>query len=176
MAFVLTLEPHQTSWACDFNAEAARVRAALGSVLLNLQHIGSTAVSGIFAKPIIDALAEVTSVAALDELAPQMEALGYEALGEFGIPGRRYFRKDDASGMRTHQIHAFAKGSPELTRHLAFRDYLRAHPDVAQAYSLLKQKLVATCRGDFEAYMDGKDAFIKETERKALEWMHRYPE
>jgi len=170
MPVVLALEPHQNSWAQDFETEATQVRDALGSALTELHHIGSTAVLGIVAKPIIDMLAEVTSLAALEERSPQIQALGYQVMGEFGIPGRRYFRKDDASGKRTHQIHAFAQGSPHLTRHLAFRDYLRAHPEVAQAYSLLKQQVLATCHGDIEAYMDGKDAFIKETEQKALKW------
>jgi GrpB-like predicted nucleotidyltransferase (UPF0157 family) len=71
---------------------------------------------------------------------------------------------------RTHQLHAFANGSPDITRHLAFRDYLRSHPEVAQAYSFLKQQVLATCSRDIEAYMGGKNAFIKEAEQKALRW------
>jgi GrpB-like predicted nucleotidyltransferase (UPF0157 family) len=99
-----------------------------------------------------------------------MRAIGYEAMGEFGIPGRRYFRRDSAAGVRTHQIHAFAAGSTHIRRHLAFRDYLRAHPAIAEAYSHLKQKLAVAHPDDIYAYMDGKDPFIKEVEQKALAW------
>lgn len=154
----------------DFEREAVAVESAIGSILLALHHIGSTAIPGIYAKPIIDILAEVERLEALDARRVEMEGLGYEVMGEFGIPGRRYFRKDQADGQRTHQIHAFAAGSPHVARHLAFRDYMRAHPAIAQEYSDLKVRLVGSCHGDREAYMDGKDPFIKQTERDALAW------
>jgi GrpB-like predicted nucleotidyltransferase (UPF0157 family) len=172
MPFVLTVKPHRDSWRKDFEVEAARIRSALGDVLVVIHHIGSTAIPGIYAKPIIDILAEVTSLDALDAHVNEMQSLGYESMGEFGIPGRRYFRKDDSNGMRTHQIHAFAHQSTQILRHLAFRDYLVTHPNTAQEYSDLKRRLVQTCNGDIEAYMNGKDPFIKEVERKALEWVN----
>lgn len=170
MPFILTVEPHRPSWSRDFEVEAARVHEALASTLNALFHIGSTAIPGIYAKPIIDMLADVRSLEAVDGRLHEMQALGYECMGELGIPGRRFFRKNDSSGMRTHQIHAFVHRSPDIDRHLAFRDYLLAHPGTAQTYSELKRRLVETCNGDFEAYMDGKDAFIKEIEQKALHW------
>lgn len=99
-----------------------------------------------------------------------MAALGYEAKGEYGIPGRRYFRKDSAAGVRTHQIHAFEANSEGFVRHLAFRNYLIEHPAIAQAYSDLKRRLASEFPDDIEAYMDGKDPFIKEHEQLALTW------
>jgi GrpB-like predicted nucleotidyltransferase (UPF0157 family) len=170
MPILLTVVPHRESWKCDFEREALQVESAIAPTLLAFHHIGSTAIPGIHAKPIIDILAEVDSLEALDARQVEMERLGYEVMGEFGIPGRRYFRKGNAEGLRTHQIHAFAAGSPHLVRHLAFRDYLRACPSVAQEYSDLKVRLVEACHGDLEAYMDGKDPFIKQTERDALAW------
>lgn len=105
-----------------------------------------------------------------------MELLGYEVLGEFGIPGRRYFRRDDSAGTRTHQIHAFKAGTPDVTRHLAFRDYMIAHTTKAQAYSELKQKLAREHAGDLESYIAGKDSFVKEHEALALAWRnHEHP-
>ncbi|MEB3233517.1 MAG: GrpB family protein, partial [Leptolyngbyaceae bacterium] len=98
------------------------------------------------------------------------EPLGYEAMGEYGIPGRRYFRKHNSEGNRTHHLHIFQAESAEIHRHLAFRDYMIAHPDAAQAYSQLKQRLAAAHPTDIEAYMDGKDDFIKTMEQKALHW------
>jgi GrpB-like predicted nucleotidyltransferase (UPF0157 family) len=96
-----------------------------------------------------------------------MNTLGYEAMGEFGIPGRRYFRKNDEEGIRTRQVHIFQSGSPQITRHLAFRDYLIAHPEDARSYSELKRRLAEEHPLNPDAYMGGKDAFIKDIDRRA---------
>lgn len=170
MAVVLVLESHQEDWSRKFEDEAAAVSEAIGAEGVAIHHIGSTAIPGILAKPILDMLLEVAGLDGLDQRAARLEALGYESLGEFGIPGRRYFRKDDAHGVRTHQIHAFASGSPHLTRHLAFRDYLRAFPEVAHDYSKLKCGLLKSCHGSLEVYIAGKDPFIKAVEQDALRW------
>ncbi len=159
--------PHDLTWRQAFKQEADQIAAALGSNVVAVHHIGSTAIPTIYAKPIIDLLLVVQDLAALDEKQPMMETLGYEALGEFGIPGRRYFRRDNESGDRTHQVHAFANGSPQTQRHLASRDYMLAHPDAAQAYSALKRELAAQYPNDSESYMDGKDEFIREIDRRA---------
>ena len=175
MSFSLVIEPHRESWKGDFEQEAARIRSALGPALIALHHIGSTAIPDLPAKPIIDIMAEAVSLEALNAHCREMERLGYEVMGEFGIPGRRYFRKDNAAGIRTHQVHAFATGSAHLARHLAFRDYLRAYPETAREYGALKLRLAESCRGDVEAYIEGKDAFVKNVERKALEWIAGKP-
>ncbi|MGB6017650.1 MAG: GrpB family protein [Nodosilinea sp.] len=96
--------------------------------------------------------------------------LGYEAMGEFGLSGRRYFRKDNAKGDRTHHVHAFQAGSSEIDRHLAFRDFMITHPDCAQQYSDLKRALAAQYPEDIDSYMDGKDEFVKSMEQRALQW------
>lgn len=95
-----------------------------------------------------------------------MQLLGYTAIGAFGIEGRRYFRKDDAQGRRTHHRHLFGAGSPHIERHLAFRDYLRSHPKKAGEYSALKQARVDSG----VARQDGKDAFVKAAEAEAIHW------
>ena len=104
-----------------------------------------------------------------------MVALGYEAMGEFGIPGRRYFRRSTAQGVKTHQVHVFAADTTKMNRHTAFRDFMRAHPEHAQQYSDLKRRLAAAHPDDIGRYMDGKDAFIKDMERQALIWCRRKP-
>jgi len=144
--------------------------AALGPVVLAVHHIGSTAIPGICAKPVIDMLAVVADLTAVDRRTAEMEQLGYEVMGELGIAGRRYFRRDDSAGRRTHQIHAFGDGSPHVTRHLAFRDFMRASPAFADQYGNLKRELAEANPHDMHAYMDGKDSFIKEVEARALEW------
>jgi hypothetical protein len=97
--------------------------------------------------------------------------MGYEALGEFGIVGRRYFRKDNRAGERTHQIHAFQVGSPQIARHLAFRDLLRVHPDYASDYDALKQQLAEAHSNDISSYTDGKDSFIRDIDTRAASWL-----
>ncbi len=162
--------PHDPRWRDAFEAEAKHVAAALGENVVAIHHIGSTAIPGIHAKPVIDMLAEVRDIAEVDGRSPAMESLGYQVMGEFGIPGRRYFRKDDQDGIRTHHIHAFEAGSEEAEHHLAFRDYMIAHPGDAQRYSELKWKLAAEYPQSMDGYMDGKDGFIKEMERRAAQW------
>ncbi len=158
--------PHDPAWAGAFAAEAQAIGEALEGPLIALHHIGSTAIPGILAKPIIDMLAEVRDLADLDQATPALVALGYQAMGEFGIPGRRYYRKEDAAGTRTHHLHAFAQGSPHIVRHLAFRDYLRAHPARAADYDALKQRLAA----DPDHYVQRKGPFVLATEAEALAW------
>ena len=161
------------AWPGRYEDEAKRLRAALGSLDVSLHHIGSTAISGIFAKPVIDILLVVDALEHLDARVEAVRALGYEAKGEFGIAGRRYFRRDDRSGVRTHQVHAIERGSSGAIRHLAFRDYMNAHAGAAQAYSTLKQQLARASADDMAAYVRGKDAFVKRHETLALEWSER---
>ncbi len=165
--------PHDPRWRDAFEAEAKHSAAALGENVVAIHHIGSTAIPNIYAKPVVDLLVEVRDIAEVDGRSSAMESLGYEVMGEYGIPGRRYFRKDAPDGVRTHQLHAFAAGAPEIRRHLDFRDYLRALPAEAAAYAALKQDLAARCRGDMRAYGDGKTAFIRAVERRAAVWRQR---
>jgi GrpB-like predicted nucleotidyltransferase (UPF0157 family) len=169
-AIKVEVVPHDPAWREDFEAESQQIASAMGENIITIHHIGSTAIPGIYAKPIIDFLIEVKDIAKTDEQSAVMEAIGYEAMGEFGLPGRRYFRKNRSPGIRTHNIHTYEVGSPEITRHLAFRDYMIAHPEAAQQYSELKRELAKKYPQDIEGYMDGKDGFVKTMEKKALEW------
>ncbi len=162
--------PHNPQWRDAFEAEAKHVAAALGKNVVAIHHIGSTAIPNIYAKPVVDLLVEVRDITQVDGQSSAMESLGYEVMGEYGIPGRRYFRKDNQEGIRTHNIHAFEAGSADVERHLAFRDYMIAHSVDAQRYSELKRKLAEKHPQSMDGYMDGKDGFIKEIDRKAAQW------
>ena len=119
--------PPDPAWAEGYRRERALLMPVFGPLLVELHHIGSTAVEGLWAKPILDLMPVVTSLEAVDRLDPELEALGYQCMGEFGIPGRRYFRK--GGDHRTHQLHVFQAGDRKnILRHLAVRDYLRACP------------------------------------------------
>ena len=166
----VVVSPPDPKWPADYESERRKIESALGSCLIRTHHIGSTSIAGIYAKPIIDLLADVTALCELDTHTREMQRLGYEVMGEYGIAGRRFFRKNDSTGIRTHHIHAFARESAELERHLEFRDFLRAHKKWAKGYSDLKRQLAQTHPCDIEAYMDGKDGFIKEVDRRAAVW------
>jgi GrpB-like predicted nucleotidyltransferase (UPF0157 family) len=158
--------PYNPDWPSLFKMEADRLGAILGQEAVAIHHIGSTAIPNIRAKPIIDILVEVQDIEKVDDFNTEMIRQGYRPQGEFGIPGRRFFIKgpDDA---RTHHIHVFQTGHPEVQRHLDFRDYMVTHPEEAQAYSRLKETLAQRFPEDIEGYVAGKDGFIKDIDRKA---------
>lgn len=157
------------AWTGMFGAEAAALSSVLGEEALAIHHMGSTAILGIKAKPIVDILIEVREIEKVDNFNPEVSGLGYEAHGEFGLLGRRYFTKNRGP-IRTHNAHIYQRGNPEIERHLAFRDYMISHAEDARAYSRLKEELAEKFPADIYGYMDGKDAFAKEMEMKALTW------
>ena len=169
------LSPYNEKWQERFRSEAAHITDILGDNLLQIFHIGSTSVPGLPAKPIIDIMPVLRNIEEIDGCTEAFESLGYEVMGEFGMPGRRYMRKGGDN--RTHQIHAFGYNSiADITRHLAFRDYLKSHPDICAAYAELKSQLALLYPADIEAYSMGKDSFVKQAERDALQWYwHLYP-
>ncbi|MBG9791617.1 hypothetical protein ABD76_03455 [Paenibacillus dendritiformis] len=161
---------YNEKWDQMFREEAQKIKEIFADELLEIYHIGSTSVPGLKAKPIIDIMPVVKDIEKIDSFNPQIEGLGYECMGEFGMTGRRYFRKGGDN--RTHHVHVFqADNKEDIHRHLAVRDYLRSHPEAVEQYGNLKASLANQFPNDIEAYMDGKDAFVKELERKAL---HRY--
>ncbi len=163
--------PHDPAWKGTFEAEAAVLRSVFGDEALAVHHIGSTSVPNLYAKPTIDILIEARRIEGVDEFGAAMAGRGYEAWGEYGIPGRRFFVKNRGP-VRICNIHVFEAGDPEVERHLVFRDYLIQHPETARAYETLKRDLAEKFPTDMQAYMDSKDAFIKRTEKEALSWKH----
>ncbi len=165
----ITVADYNAEWPEMFRLEAAKVMGILGGNALRIFHIGSTAVPGLRAKPIIDIMPVVRSISQVDSCTAAFRAAGYEVMGEFGMPGRRYMRKggDD----RTHQIHTFQYDNTiDILRHLAVRDYLRCHEGARTAYGEVKAALAKQYPADIVAYSDGKDSFAKQLEQDALQW------
>ncbi|WP_407496110.1 GrpB family protein [Pseudooceanicola sp. MF1-13] len=163
----IRLCPYDPRWTAAFADEADAIRRAYGATPIQLHHIGSTAIPGIVSKPIIDILGEVPNLSAAEAKAAALAGLGYESMGAYGLNDRRYFRKTDASGARTHHLHLYVNGSAHVTRHIAFRDYLITHSDAADAYSTLKAQLA---QGGGAQYQDGKAPFVRRVEAVAVEW------
>ena len=142
----------------------------LGSCLVTVHHIGSTAVPGLAAKPTIDLMPLVTELAVLDTKHTHIEALGYRWHGEYGISGRRFCTLSDESGRRIAHLHFFTTSSPHVERHITFRDYLRTHPKVAIAYATEKRRARDLHPNDTHAYSNEKAAWIRKMESEALTW------
>ncbi|MEB9683003.1 hypothetical protein BK742_17640 [Bacillus thuringiensis serovar pingluonsis] len=166
---IIKVVDYNQNWSSDYQKEEHFIRAILQEELVKSFHIGSTSVPGLKAKPIIDILLVVNDIYKLDSFSKQFQEIGYEVMGEFGITGRRYFRK--GGNLRTHQIHAYQYDKiEEIERHLAFRDYLREHPVVCKQYGELKSQLAKEYPNDIKGYGDGKDKFVKSVEKDALKW------
>lgn len=159
---------YQTDWPLLFEKEKKALHQLFQENNHAIFHIGSTAVPGLAAKPIIDLMPVVYNVNQVDALNEEMEQLGYVIKGENGLPGRRYFEK--GGDHRTHHVHLFQIGDQEITRHLAFRDYLRARPKEAQRYGQLKKENALLYSDDIAAYIEAKITVVKKIERLALHW------
>lgn len=160
---------HDPTWQERFREEANQLYATLGQEVIAIHHIGSTSIPNIYAKPIIDILIEVQDIDRIDDYNPLMRQMGYLPKGENGLKGRRYFIKGDEEH-RTHHVHIYERGHPDIERHLNFRDYLQVHPEDAYRYSMLKEELACRFPTDIDAYQSGKAELIKELERKANTW------
>ena len=166
------LVPHDPAWAGRAAAESARLSEAIGATLIRIEHVGSTSIAGIVAKPTIDLMPIVRSLSELDARRPHVEALGYVWRGEFGIPGRRYCILEQ-QGRRLFHVHCQQDGHPEVARTLDFRDYLRAHPEEARAYEALKRVAAAAHPDDTLAYSNAKSDWIRACIERAAEWTRR---
>ena len=163
----IVVTAYNPEWPNMFEMEAEKIRQILGPNCVSIFHIGSTSVPGLAAKPVIDIMPVVHSLERVDAAAEEFEKIGYEYLGEFGIPGRRYLRK--GGDERTHQIHIFQETDQKnIRRHLAVRDYLRDHEESRRAYAKLKRELARKYPYDIEGYCDGKEEFVRELEEIAL--------
>lgn len=158
------IHPYDPLWPLEYHAESERILIACRDLALRLEHVGSTAVPGLSAKPIIDILAGCPARAARAPYIAALRQLGYEHKGAFGIPGRNYFRRGTP---RSHQIHLVSWTSALWNDQIQFRDILRDEPAVAQDYAALKRSLAVTFADDIRAYSDNKGPFIKAVLRGA---------
>ena len=152
------LADYDPQWPVLATAECARLRDGLGALIQDLEHIGSTAVSALPSKPILDLALCVASADAFPALARGLAGLGYVAKGEHGLPGRQFFTLGEPV---THHVHAVAAGSPHWVMWLRFRDHLRRHTADRRAYADCKRRLAAAHPRDRSAYTKGKDELVR---------------
>jgi GrpB-like predicted nucleotidyltransferase (UPF0157 family) len=162
---------YDTAWPELAAAELGLIEAALGDTVVRVDHVGSTAVPGLAAKPIVDLQASVAEIDRTDLYVPALDRLGYLFAPDDDSPDFHFFGKP-AERPRTFHLHVCAAGSEHERRHLALRDYLRADPDEARRYADLKRELVAASPGDRLAYIEGKLGYVEALERRALGWFN----
>lgn len=158
---VVRVVPYDARWPALFEAEAARIAHAIaiaGLPALALEHVGSTAVPGLVAKPILDIAAGFPSGASPAAYVPILERLSYVYRGDGGLPGREFFRRGEP---RSHHVHLVEREGTHWARYLGFRDALRAAPALRDDYGRLKQALAERFPRDRESYITGKTEFVE---------------
>jgi GrpB-like predicted nucleotidyltransferase (UPF0157 family) len=156
------LVEHDPGWAKLYEEESARLAAIFDGQAIGIEHIGSTSVPGLCAKPIVDVLVGLEELELSGEQVEAMTGLGYEFLGEYGLPGRLFFRKHP----RTHHVHVVVHGGEHWDRQLTFRDALRTDADERQRYDEFKRRLAAEGHPR-DVYTELKTPFIREVEARA---------
>lgn len=156
---VVKLESYQESWKIHFEKEAKHLLSKIGEYTLDIQHIGSTAIPGIVAKPIIDMALAIISLSEVEKIIQPLKEIGFIYRGEQGVPGRHLFVKG-GEDCRTHHLHVMEKSTDEWKKHISFRDYLLKHPEEVQNYNVLKQSLAKKYKDDRGKYTEGKSDFI----------------
>jgi GrpB-like predicted nucleotidyltransferase (UPF0157 family) len=154
---VIQVVPFQESWLTQYAAERELLCEVLKDVLLAIEHIGSTSVRGLDAKPIIDIAVRLPSVASVPALVERLTVLGYAYQGEFGLPGRHFFTKGEP---RAFHLHLVDDSTGHWRRWIGFRDALRRNPQLCNDYQRLKHELARKYKFQRALYSEGKSAFI----------------
>ena len=157
----VVVEPYNEEWAADFSAVKAELTDALGYLALRIEHVGSTSVKGLSAKPIIDIDVVIRDVSLLGDVIKALGKKGYVHEGDLGISGREAFKYEGKEHLRKHHLYVCAENSSELKRHITFRDYLRSHPEAVREYSCIKEEGAELFPNDMDKYIEHKSPFIE---------------
>ena len=156
---VVRLVEYDTRWPDLFIAEARRIREEVGPLPLHLEHVGGTSIPHMCAKPVLDIVAGRPPASPIQDYVVALTQAGYDHRGEQGVPGREFFRRGQP---RAYHLHLVEEGSLVWSHYLAFRDYLRTHPEASRQFADLKRALAARFPRDREAYINAKSARVRE--------------
>ncbi|MBR4889607.1 MAG: GrpB family protein [Clostridia bacterium] len=154
--------PYDKAWKTAFEAIKAEIESALGELCLRVEHVGSTSVEGLSAKPIIDLDVVIRDYSVFDAVVQEMAAIGYIHEGDLGIQEREAFKYTNKPHLQAHHLYVCPQNSRELHRHLTFRNYLRSHPEAVKKYSLVKETAAQLFPEDIDGYMAYKSPCIEE--------------
>ena len=159
---LVTVLPYDAAWKGEFEKIKAEAERALGALAVSVEHVGSTSVEGLCAKPCIDLDVVIKDSGALDAVIERLSRAGYYHEGDLGIKGREAFGYTDKPNLMRHHLYVCPADSAELHRHLTFRDYLRANPQAAEAYGRVKTEAARLYPDDIDGYIAHKSPFIEE--------------
>ena len=154
--------PYDEAWKSDFAAIKSELAEALGNFAVAIEHVGSTSVEGMSAKPCIDIDVVIEDISMFDLVANALAARGYIHEGNLGIPDREAFRYTDKPHLKTHHLYVCPQNSAELHRHITFRDFLRSEPRAAKKYSSVKEEAARLFPDDIDKYIAYKASCIEE--------------
>ncbi len=153
--------PYDENWKNEFEKIRHELSEALGELALSIEHVGSTSVQGLSAKPIIDIDVVINDTSLLNDIIASLQSIGYKHEGDLGIPGREAFKYDGKEHLMKHHLYVCAKDSLELKRHISFRDYLKSHPEAISEYSRTKEEGALLYPYDIDKYIEYKSPFIE---------------
>ena len=158
--------PYDEQWEQAFAHIKDEIQEALGSLALRIEHVGSTSVRGLSAKPIIDIDVVIKDYSVFDAVVAALEEIGYHHEGDLGIAAREAFKYDGKEHLQKHHLYVCPQDSEELKRHIAFRNHLRSNPEAVRKYSRIKEEGAALYPDDIEKYIRHKSPFIDKIYRE----------
>lgn len=153
--------PYDATWKSDFEKIRTEIESALGDLILGIEHVGSTSVEGMSAKPCIDIDVIIRDYAVFDDVLRKLAAIGYIHEGDLGIKDREAFKYSDKPHLQTHHLYVCPQASKELHRHITFRDYLKSHPEAVRQYSAVKETAAQLFPDDISKYIEYKSPCIE---------------
>lgn len=159
--------PYDERWEQAFTQIKDEIQAALGSLALRIEHVGSTSVRGLSAKPIIDIDVVIRDYSVFDAVVTALKEIGYQHEGDLGIAAREAFKYDGKAHLQKHHLYVCPQDSAELKRHIAFRNYLRSNPEAVREYGRIKEEGAALYPDDIGKYIQHKSPFIEKVYRES---------
>ncbi len=154
--------PYDEGWKADFEKIRTELEGAIGDLILGIEHVGSTSVEGLSAKPCIDIDVVIRDDSVFDAVAQGLASIGYVHEGDLGIKGREAFAYSDKPHLQKHHLYVCPQASEELHRHITFRDFLRSHPQAVKQYGAVKEEGAKRFPEDIDQYIRYKSPCIEE--------------
>lgn len=154
--------PYDTKWKSDFENIKMEIESAIGDLIISIEHVGSTSVEGLSAKPCIDIDVVIKDYSVFDNVVSRLKTIGYIHKGNLGIKDRESFKYSDKPHLQTHHLYVCPQKSEELYRHITFRDFLRNNPDAVKKYGAVKEKAAQLFPDDIDKYIAYKSPCIEE--------------
>ena len=158
--------PYDIAWESAFEAIRAEIQTALGDLMLGIEHVGSTSVKGMSAKPCIDIDVVIRDYSVFDAVVQKLDVIGYIHEGDLGIQDREAFKYADKPYLMTHHLYVCPRDSEELHRHIVFRDFLRKNPEAVKKYSRVKETAAQLFPDSIDQYIEYKSPCIEELYRE----------